>query len=51
MNDGASHHPINPISLKLTGYVHTVEVNIYTKFEVIWSRFYFMLNLGLLANL
>ena len=28
-----------------------VEVNIYTKFEVIWTKFYFMLNLGFLANL
>ena len=43
--------PVNPINLKPSGYVHTVEVNICTKFEVNWSRFYFTSNLGLLANL
>ena len=30
--------PIDPISLKLTVCTHTVEVNIYTKFEVIWTK-------------
>ena len=50
-NDWYKSLPIDPINLKLTGYVHMVEVNIYTKFEVNWSRFYFMSNLGLLANL
>ena len=30
--------PIDPIYLKLTVCTHTVEVNIYTKFEVIWSK-------------
>ena len=43
--------PINPINLKLTGYVHTVEINIYTNFEVIWTKFYFVSILVLLANL
>ena len=43
--------PNDPINLKLTGYIHTDVVNIYTKFEIIWTRFYFMSNLGLLAKL
>ena len=30
--------PIDPIDLKLTVCTHTVEVNIYTKFEVIWTK-------------
>ena len=43
--------PINPINLKLTGYVHTRVVNIYTNFEVICIKFYFRTNLRLLAKL
>ena len=43
--------PINPINSKLIGYAHMVEVNIYTKFDVIWTRFNFVSNLGLLADL
>ena len=39
------------INMKLTGYVHMGVVNIYTNFEVIWARFYFRSNLGLLSNL
>ena len=31
--------PIDSINLKLIGYVHMVEVNIYIKFEVIWTNF------------
>ena len=42
--------PINPINLKLIGYIYMVGVNIYTNFEVIWTRIYIMSNLGLLAN-
>ena len=30
--------PIDPIDLKLTVCTHTVEVNVYTKFEVIWTK-------------
>ena len=37
---------INPINLKLIGYVHTGVVNIYTNFKVIWIKFYFKSNLG-----
>ena len=43
--------PINPINLKLVGYVHTVEVNIYTNFGIVWTKFYFMSILGLLDKL
>ena len=28
-----------------------VRVDIYTNFEVIWTKLYFMLNFGLIANL
>ena len=30
--------PIDPIDLKLTVCTHMVEVNVYTKFEVIWTK-------------
>ena len=30
--------PIDPINLKLTVCTHMVEVNVYTKFEVIWTK-------------
>ena len=30
--------PTDPIDLKLTVCTHTVEVNFYTKFEVIWTK-------------
>ena len=30
--------PIDPIDLKLTGCTHGVVVNVYTKFEVIWTK-------------
>ena len=30
--------PIDPIDLKLTECNHMVEVNVYTKFEVIWTK-------------
>ena len=43
--------PIDPINLKFIGYVHTVVVNISTKFEVIWTKLDFMSNLEFLANL
>ena len=42
--------PINPINLKLIGYIYMVEVNIYTNFGVIWTKFYFVFISGLLAN-
>ena len=38
--------PIDPINLKLTGCVHGAVMNIYTKFEVIWTKLNFMSNLG-----
>ena len=30
--------PIDLINLKLTGCTHGVVVNVYTKFEVIWTK-------------
>ena len=30
--------PIDPINLKLTECSHGVVINIYTKFEVIWTK-------------
>ena len=42
--------PINPINLKLIGYICTIGVNIYINFEIIWTKFYFVSILGLLAN-
>ena len=30
--------PIDSIDLKLTVCTHMVEVNVYTKFEVIWTK-------------
>ena len=30
--------PVGPINLKLTECTHGVVVNIYTKFEVIWTK-------------
>ena len=30
--------PIDPIDLKLTGCTPGVVVNVYTKFEVIWTK-------------
>ena len=43
--------PIDPIDLKLTECTHGVVVNVYTKFEVIWTKYNFMLNVVFLANL
>ena len=37
--------PIDLINLKFTGCTHGVVVNIYTNFEVIWTKSNFMSNL------
>ena len=34
--------PTDPINLKLTECTHMVEVNVYAKFEVIWTKYNFM---------